>query len=123
VDHERRHVHRAHHDSRALTAFIALPVIVALSAAPGTQTFTGTISDGMCAKADHSGMRMGATDAECTTACVSAHGATYVLYDGRNSYTLSGQTPEPFAGQRVKVTGALDAKRRTIRVDSITRIK
>ena len=106
------------------TAIVALPVIVALSAAPGTQTFIGTISDDMCARADHSQMRMGSNDAECTTACVSAHGAAYVLYDGKNVYTLSArQTPEPFAGQRVRVTGALDAKTHTIRVDSIARAK
>ena len=106
------------------TAIVAPLVIVALSAAPGTQTFTGTISDDMCAKADHSQMQMGSNDAECTTACVSAHGAAYVLYDDKNVYRLSSrQTPEPFAGQRVKVTGALDAKTRTIRVDSMTRTK
>jgi hypothetical protein len=105
-------------------AIFALLVNVASSAAPGTQTFTGTISDDMCAKADHSQMRMGSNDAECTTACVSAHGAAYVLYDGKNVYALSGRQPlEPFAGQRVRVTGALDTKAKTIRVESITRTK
>ena len=54
----------------------------------------------MCANADHSQMRMGPTDAECTIACVSAHGAMYVLYDGKDVYTLSDQqTPEKFAGK------------------------
>src|SRR5688572_19413390 len=102
------------------TAIVALLVIVTLSAAQGTETFTGTISDDMCARADHSQMRMGSTDAECTTACVSAHGAAYVLYDGKNVYTLSGrQALEQFAGQKVRVIGALDAKTQTIRVDSI----
>jgi hypothetical protein len=106
------------------TAIFALLVTVASSAAPSTQTFTGTISDDLCAKADHSQMRMGSNDAECTTACVSAHGAAYVLYDGKSAYRLSGApTPEQFAGQKVKITGALDAKAHTIRVDSITRAK
>jgi hypothetical protein len=106
------------------TALLALLLNVALSAAPDTQTFTGTISDDICARADHSQMRMGSNDAECTTACVSAHGAAYVLYDGKSVYKLSGrQTPEPFAGQKVSVTGALDVKTQTIRVDSITRAK
>jgi uncharacterized protein DUF5818 len=96
----------------------------ALSAAPAKQTFTGTITDDMCAKADHSRMRMGPTDAECTTACISVHGATYVLYDGKNTYTLSDQrTPEKFAGQKVRVTGTLDAKANTIQVDSISAAK
>ena len=106
------------------TAILALMVTVASSAAPSTQTFIGTISDDMCAKAGHSQMQMGSNDAECTTACVSAHGAAYVLYDGKNVYRLSGgPAPERFAGQRVRVTGALDGKTHTIRVDSITRAK
>jgi hypothetical protein len=103
------------------TAIFALLVIVAMPAAQDTKTFTGTISDDICPKADHSQMRMGPTDAECTTACVSAHDAAYVLYDGKNGYKLSSHRMlEQFAGQRVRVIGALDAKTRTIRVDSIT---
>jgi hypothetical protein len=117
------------------TAAVALPATVALcaalvsavatlSAAPDTKTFTGVLSDDMCATADHSTMKMGPTDAECTIACVSAHGAAYVLYDGKSVYTLSGrQALEKFAGHRVRVTGALDAKTGTIRMDSITAAK
>jgi len=67
---------------------------------------------------------MGPTDAECTLACISAHGATYVLYDGKTEYTLSDQrTPESFAGQKVTVTGTLDAKTKTIHVESIRAAK
>ena len=99
-------------------------MVAALSAAQGKQTFTGTITDNMCAKAGHAQMRMGPTDAECTTACVSVHGATYVLYDGKEVYALSDQrTPEKFAGQKVRVTGTLDVKTKTIRVDSISASK
>ena len=69
-------------------------------------------------------MRMGPTDAECTKACVSIHGASYVLYDGKQVYTLSDQkTPEKFAGQKVTVTGTLDGKSKTIQVDSIAAAK
>jgi len=69
-------------------------------------------------------MRMGPTDAECTIACVRAHDAFYVLYDGKAAYILSDQqTPEKFAGQKVTVTGTLDAKSHTIQVDSITAAK
>ena len=93
----------------------------ALSAAQGKQTFTGIITDDMCARTGHASMRMGPTDAECTTACVDVHGATYVLSDGKNVYELSDQrTPEKFAARKVKVVGTLDAKTATIRVDSIT---
>jgi hypothetical protein len=95
-----------------------------LSAAPGKQMFTGTITDSVCASADHVQMRMGPTDAECTVACVSAHGAMYVLFDGKEDYTLSDQvTPEKFAAQKVTVMGTLDARTKTIQVDSITAAK
>jgi hypothetical protein len=43
----------------------------------------------------------------------------YVLYDGKEVYTLSDQTaPEKFAGKKVTVTGALDAKTMTIHMDN-----
>lgn len=87
--------------------------------AQGQRKFTGVITDSMCSSADHKGMRMGPTDAECTVACVLAHGALYVLYDGKEVYTLSDQAaPEKFAGKKVTVTGTLDAKTKTIHMDS-----
>ena len=102
----------------------SLLTIALLAAAPGKQKFIGIITDSMCGLADHSQMRMGPTDAECTVACVLAHGALYVLYDGKEVYTLSDQTtPEKFAGKKVTVTGALDAKTKTIKVDSIAAAK
>jgi len=103
---------------------LSILAVAALAAAPGKQTFTGTITDDMCSRADHSSMRMGPTDAECTIACVRVHDAMYVLYDGKQVYTLSDQqTPEKFAGKKVTVTGTLDAKTKTIQVDSITAAK
>jgi hypothetical protein len=78
----------------------------------------------MCITGDHSGMKMGPTDAECTIACVSAHGAVYVLYDGKEAWTLSDQTtPEKFAGKKVTVTGTQDAKAKTLKVESISLAK
>lgn len=104
--------------------FFSLLIVAALAAAQSKQTFTGTITDDMCATGDHSRMRMGPTDAECTMACVSVHGAAYVLYDGKQTYDLSDQkTPEKFAGKKVTVTGTLDARTKTIKVDSITGAK
>ncbi|HVG55942.1 MAG TPA: hypothetical protein VM846_15995 [Vicinamibacterales bacterium] len=97
-----------------------LLLVVAVSAAQEKQTFTGIITDDMCPLANHSRMQMGPTDAECTKACIAAHGAVYVLYDGTSAYVLSDQkAPEKFAAQRVRVVGALDPKTKTIRVDSI----
>jgi hypothetical protein len=110
---------------------MSLLAIGALTAAQGKQasaqakqTFTGTITDGMCSNADHSHMRMGPTDAECTEACVSEHGASYVLYDGKEVYTLSDQrAPAKFAGRKVTVTGQLDPKTKLIHVDGIVASK
>lgn len=89
-------------------------------AAPATQTFTGVITDSECGSAGHATMRMGSTDAECTLACIQAHGASYVLLSGKTVYNLSNQQlPEKFAGARVRVTGTLDPKTKTIAVQSI----
>jgi hypothetical protein len=64
---------------------------------------------------------MGPTDAACAQACADAHGASYVLYDGKAAYDLSDQrTSERFAGKKVKVAGTLDAKTKKIHVESIT---
>ena len=83
---------------------VCLLAVAALSAQQGKQTFTGTI-----------------TDAECVRACIRDHSGSYVLYDGKDIYTLSDQeAPEKFAGQKVTVVGALDAKTKTIQVESIT---
>jgi len=104
-----------------IVAFLAL---TGLSAAQSPQTFTGTITDDMCARADHSQMKMGPTDADCVKACVAAHGASYVLFDGKIVYTLSDQqTPAKFAAQKVTVVGTLDAKTKTIQVQSIAPAK
>jgi hypothetical protein len=103
---------------------IVLAALASLSAAPAKSTIVGTITDDMCASSGHAAMRMGPTDAECTKACVAAHGASYVLLDGKQIYTLSDQKlPEKFAGQKVKVVGTLDAKTKKIAVESITATK
>lgn len=95
--------------------------VAALSGRQGTQTFTGVITDDVCAKEGHRGMQMGPTDAECTRLCVMVHDASYVLADSKDVYALSDQrTPYEFAGQKVKVVGTLDVKTNTIHVDSMT---
>jgi len=71
------------------TLVVGLLAVAGLSAVQGTQTFTGTITDHLCAAGSHAQMRMGPTDAECVKACVIAHDAMYVLVDGKNIYTLS----------------------------------
>jgi hypothetical protein len=100
-----------------LTSVLA---VSALAAGQRSQTFTGTITDSMCADANHGRMRMGPTDAECVQACVESHDAPYVLYDGTTTYELSDQkAPAAFAARKVTVTGTLDSKTKTIHVESI----
>src|SRR5438045_2378814 len=92
--------------------------LAGLSAGQSKQTFIGVITDVECPTANHAQMRMGATGAECVTACIAGHGASYVLYDGKYVYALSNQkAPGRFAARKVKITGTLDAGRKTIRVD------
>ena len=101
------------------TVFATLLALAAL--APAKPAVTGTITDSMCANADHAPMRMGPTDAECTKACVEEHDAKYVLYDGRHTYELSDQrASEKFAGRRVRVTGTKNDKTKIMQVQSIT---
>jgi hypothetical protein len=115
----RRHHGPMHGAVRRLVVILAL-VLPALSGARAAETFTGVITDSMCATGDHAGMQMGPTDADCTLACIDAHGATYVLVDGTKVYELSDQrTPKAFAAQRVEVTGTLDAKTMRIEVESM----
>jgi hypothetical protein len=102
----------------------SLILSAALVSPQRAQRFTGKITDSMCPAGDHSKMKMGATDGECTIACVDAHGASYILYDGKNSYNLSDQvTPQKFAGKKVAITGTLDTKTKTIQVKSIAEAK
>jgi hypothetical protein len=99
-----------------------LALCAALTAAQSQ--FTGVITDSECSDGDHSHMKMGPTNGECVIACIASHGASYVLYDGKESWTLSDQkTPEKFAGKRVIVKGTLNPKNKTIQVDSIVPAK
>jgi hypothetical protein len=103
---------------------LGLFLAVAVSAAQEKQTFTGVITDDMCPLGSHSRMQMGPTDAECARACITSHGASYVLYDGTGAYVLSDQkTADTYAAQKVRVVGTLDAKTKIIRVESITAAK
>lgn len=104
---------------KALVAALLSLASLSVSAAP--QTFAGVIADSECDTGNHARMRMGNTAAECVKACVEAHGASYVLYDGTRTFRLTDQTlPQQFAGRKVTVKGTLDANTQTIQVDSIT---
>ena len=103
---------------------LSLLVATLLVPAQSSRNFTGTISDSMCPKGDHSQMRMGPTDAECTIGCNDGHGSPYVLVDGKDTYNLSDQkAPAKYAGRKVTVTGVLDEKKKTIQVSAISESK
>lgn len=106
---------------RVFSPVILIAILFALMApAQSRPSFTGVITDSMCDNGDHSVMRMGPTDAECTIACIEDHDASYLLYDGKEAYFLSDQeTPRKFAGKKVIVTGTLDAAKKTIHVEKI----
>ena len=103
---------------------IGMLAVAGLAAGQGKATFTGVITDSQCADAYHGRRRMGDTDAECARACNEEHSASYVLYSGAVAYELTDQkAPAAFAGKKVTVTGALDAKTKTIKVESIVAAK
>ena len=64
-------------------------------------------------------MMIAPSDEACVRMCVKGSGE-FALYDGKNILKLSDQKlPAQFAAQRVKVTGAYDAKNQRIKVTSI----
>ena len=104
----------------ARVAVLLLLAAVVAFAADKPQTFTGKISDAMCG-AHH--MMAGASDADCTRACVK-QGSKYALVVGDNVYTLEGGDAamlDKLAGQNATVSGTL--KDKTITVASVAPAK
>jgi len=105
-------------------AALASASLLAVSlAAQKPQTFNGEIMDQQCALlGGHSLMQQkGESAKDCTNRCVSI-GGKYVLYDAgtKTAYILDDQKkPQPFAGEKVQVTGSLDSSTKTIHVASI----
>jgi hypothetical protein len=72
----------------------------------------------MCGKAH--GMMAGQPDDKCIAMCVKGSSSQYALNDGDRILKLSDQkTPAKYAAQRVRVTGFLNEKTKTIKVSSI----
>jgi hypothetical protein len=106
---------------RQIALIIASAALV--FAAPAARTFTGTITDNMCARSGHSSMNMG-NDAKCVEECVKGMHGKYVLYDGKEAYALNDQNaPAKFASKKVRVTGTLDAGSKIIHVEKIEAVK
>ena len=103
---------------------IGLLASATMFATQSRQTFSGTITDDECPSADHSGMRMGATDAACTIAGVDDHSVPFILFAGNAIYQLSDQDKSrEFAGKKAAVVGTLDSKIQTIQVNSMAAAK
>jgi hypothetical protein len=88
------------------------------SVAATQQTYAGVITDTMCGKTH--GMMAGQPDDKCIAMCVKGSSSQYALFDGKDVLRLSDQKrPAKLASQRVKVTGTMNAKTKTIKVESI----
>ena len=92
-----------------------------------TRTLVGYIADSQCGLS-HKKMQeagnMGNDDRTCTLKCVEM-GGKFVLADRVKKvvYTLDEESQakaKEFAGQKVKITGQVDSKTRTIHVQSIS---
>ena len=114
------------------TLWCAAGILALASAAHGQtmRVFHGEISDSQCALNVHSLTRshqemlksksMGGTANTCSTYCVEHLGGYLVLSAGNDVYRLDrADLVHGFEGQKVKVTGALDAKANSIHVQKI----
>jgi hypothetical protein len=96
---------------------------MALTSLAAEQTWTGTISDSMCG-VSHKAMEHGGkkTDAhECTVACAKG-GAKYVFVSKGKVFEIENQDLaglEEHAGHAVKLTGSLQADKKTIKASKL----
>jgi hypothetical protein len=97
------------------------------------KVFTGEIGDTQCAMRVHSNDKshtemlkvpdVGKTATDCTLYCIKNRGGRFVLETKKDVYHLDKQDlAEPYAGQKVKVTGTLDPQTQTIQVRRIDRM-
>ena len=94
------------------------------------KVFTGEIGDTQCAMRVHSNDKshtemlkvqgVGKTATDCTLYCIKNRGGRFVLETKKDVYHLDKQDlAEPYAGQKVKITGTLDPQTQTIQVRRI----
>ncbi len=104
--------------------------LICVGAGRRQQVFHGEIADSQCALNVHSlsqshaemlkKKNIGTTDAECVRYCVKYLGGVFVLEVKNKVYKLDNQElAEKYAGEKVKLTGALDPKTNIIAVQSI----
>lgn len=110
-------------------AMFAVPLLLctAFSTLAKDATFTGEIMDSQCAKTSRLHPMMNkagnaVTAKQCTLKCVKELGSVYVLYDPETKmvYQLDDQARfDPFAGEKVSVSGNLDESTQTIHVKDV----
>ena len=109
---------------------LALASILLAGAEDKPRVFTGEIADSQCSMNVHSLTRshtemmknknMGGTPTNCTNYCIKYLGGDLVLANGDTVYHLDDQDrPASFAGLKVKLTGTLNEKTKTIHVIDI----
>jgi type 1 fimbria pilin len=94
------------------------------AAEDAVRTFHGEVADSQCSMNVHSLTRsheemlksksMGGNAASCTLYCIRYMGGEFVLSNKKDVYYLDSASAQNFAGSKVKVTGTLDPKNRTI---------
>ena len=105
-------------------ALVVLSAAAVAGAGTTPRVFSGEISDSQCAMNVHSLGRsheemikkstLGTDAASCARACIR-RGGEWVLRSGDDVYRLRNQAGvDEYAGQKVKVTGALDPSTHTI---------
>ena len=106
-----------------VVALVLAVFAVQALASQETKAYIGVVTDTMCAT-DHKAMRI-SPDEKCVRDCVGdGTSYKYALAVGKDVYRLSDQeTPAKFAGRKVKVTGALYAKTRILKVERIEAVK
>jgi hypothetical protein len=114
----------------ALCCTAGLLALASMTHAQNARVFHGEISDSQCALNVHSLTRshqemlksksMGGTANTCSTYCIEHLGGYLVLSLGNDIYRLDrADLVHGFEGQKVKVTGSLDAKANSIHVVKI----
>lgn len=106
---------------------LLLAVLLAHAGDAKPQIFRGEIGDTQCALNVHSMTRshaemlkskkMGGTPGACATYCVQYLGGDFVLSSKNDVYRLDNQEKvRLLAGQKVKITGTLESKSKTIHI-------
>ena len=110
--------------------WLLVAVLLAHAGDEKTRIFRGQIADTQCALNIHSltrshtemlkSKKMGGTPGACSTYCVRYLGGDFVLSSKDEVYRLDNQEKVgQFAGQKVKITGTMELKSKTIHVVTI----